>query len=265
MADPFDEKTLAPTPHRRQRARDEGQVARSADFASAGLLLGGLAALVFTGGALVDYLAGYLTASLGGRTWMHWINSGTPADAQAIAGQWNPLALELGRVLLPPLLLLALLGVALHVVQTGVLFLPHKLLPDPARINPLAGWRRVFSGGSVIRLSLGAMKLAIIAAVAFASVYDRRTELVSIGVYELPQVVAFLWDLCLWTGLKVGSALLILAVIDYGYERWRHERELRMTPQELREEMRNMQGDPQVASRRRNDHRQLVTGELPRL
>ncbi len=61
--------------------------------------------------------------------------------------------------------------------------------------------------------------------------------------------------LCLWTSLKVGSALLILAVVDYGYQRFRHERELRMTPQELREEMRNLQGDPQLAARRREAQR----------
>ncbi len=263
MAEQFDEKTLAPTPRRRQRARAEGQVARSTDFASAGLLLGGLVALVFTGGALFDYLAGFLTGALGGRSWIHLIRSGTPADAQAVTGQWNPLVAELGKVLLPPLVLVALLAMALHVVQTGFLFLPRKVVPDLARVNPLAGLGRVFSGASAVRLSLSMFKLTVIAAVAFASVYERRAELVSIGAFDLPQVVAFAWDLCLWTSLKIGSALLILAVVDYGYERWKHERDLRMTPQEMRDEMRSLQGDPQIAARRRYDRRQRATGQPP--
>lgn len=261
MADSFQEKSLAPTPRRRQQARAEGQVARSSDFASAGLLLGGLVALVFTGGALVDYLAGFLTDSLGGRSWMHLIRSGTPADSAAVIEQWNPLVVELAKVVLPPLVLVALLAVALHVVQTGFLFLPGNSVPDLARLNPLVGWRRIFSGASAVRLLLSMLKLAVISAVAFASVYEHRAELVSIGTFELAEVVAFLWDLCLWTSLKIGSALLILAVVDYGYQRWKHERELRMTPEEMREEMRDLLGDPQLAARRRGERQQMAIRE----
>jgi flagellar biosynthetic protein FlhB len=84
--------------------------------------------------------------------------------------------------------------------------------------------------------------------------------LAAVGELELPRLTAFLWDLCLWTSLKIGSALLILAIVDYGYQRFRHERELRMTPQELREELRNLQGDPQLTARRREAQRRM-TGE----
>ncbi|MEX2112683.1 MAG: EscU/YscU/HrcU family type III secretion system export apparatus switch protein, partial [Pirellulales bacterium] len=258
MAEFTDEKTLDPTPHRRQRARDEGRVPRSADFTSAGLLLGGLVVLVFTGGALVEFLTGLLVDSLGGNAWMHLIERGAPADAQRVAAQWNPILQGLSQVLLPPLALVALLAVALNVVQTGFLFLPGKLAPDLGRLDPLAGWQRIFSAGSGMRLSLSVLKLAVIGAVAFGSVYQRRAELAGIGELELAGMAQFLWDLCLWTSLKVGSALLILAAIDYGYQRFRHERELRMTPQELREELRNLQGDPQLAARRREAQRRLA-------
>ena len=237
-----------------------GKSPRSADFTSAGLLLGGLVALVFTGGALVDYLAGLLTTSLGGQSWLHLVHSGTATDAQAVSGQWNALVMGLAKVLLPPLLLVALLAVALNVVQTGFLFLPGKLAPDAGRISPAGGMRRVFSAASGVRLTLGLIKLGVIGAVAFASVYQRRAELVSIGAFDLPQVVTLVWELCLWTCLKVGSALLILAVVDYAYERWKHERDLKMTPDELRDEMRSLRGDPQVTARRRQRQRELSAG-----
>jgi flagellar biosynthetic protein FlhB len=258
MAEFTDEKTLDPTPHRRQCARAEGQIPRSADFTSAGLLLGGLVVLVFTGGALLEFLAGMLVDALGGKSWMHTLRSGSPADPQMVAAQWHPLVQGLGKVLLPPLALVALLAVALNVVQTGFLFLPGKLAPDAERLNPWAGLRRIVSGGSGVRLTLGVLKLAVIGAVAFASVYQQRAELAAVGELELPRLAAFIWNSCLWTSLKVGSALLILAVVDYGYQRYRHERELRMTPQELREEMRNVQGDPQLATRRREAQRRLA-------
>jgi flagellar biosynthetic protein FlhB len=258
MAD-IDEKTFEPTPRRRLRARAEGHVARSSDFTSAGLLLGGLVVLVFTGGALVEFLTGLLTDALGGNSWMYLVRSGEPLQTPAVADQWNPVMHGLAKVLVPPLALVTLLAIALNVVQTGFLFLPAKLMPDAGRLNPAAGVQRLFSAPSGMRLVFGLLKLSVIGAVAFASVYQRRAELAAIGELELSGLTAFVWDLCLWTSLKIGSALLILAIVDYGYQRFRHERELRMTPQELREELRNLQGDPQLAAGRREAQRRLTS------
>ncbi len=262
MSDQFDEKVFEPTPRRRQQARAEGRIPRSTDLTSAGILLGGLIVLVATGGTLIDYMGGLLTDSLGGQAWMHWTESGQSPSSDALTGQWTPIMAGLAKVLLPPLVLVALLAIALNVVQTGVVFLPGKLAPDTGRLNPLAGIRRVFSASSSVRLTLGLVKLATIVAVAFASMYQNRAELASVGTLQLPHLLAFVWEFCLWTGLKIGSALMILAVADYAFERWRHERDLRMTPQEMRDEMRSMQGDPQAASRRRAQ--QQAVGRAPR-
>ncbi|MGD9722853.1 MAG: EscU/YscU/HrcU family type III secretion system export apparatus switch protein [Pirellulales bacterium] len=259
MAD-TDEKTLEPTLRRRAQARAEGRVPRSLDFTSAGLLLGGLAVLVFGGGALVDFLAGLLTQSLGGQGWQGILAARSGADeVGAVSDQFRTLAASLAAVLLPPLALLTVLAALLHVSQTGILLLPSRIAPDASRINPLSGLRRMFSSTSGVRLTLGLCKLGVIAAVAFASLYQRRAELAGLATNDLPHVAAVLWELCLWTCLKIGSALLVLALVDYAFERWKHERELRMTPQELREELRNQQGDPQLLARRRQLQRQ--TGE----
>ncbi len=191
------------------------------------------------------------------------IRSAEPIETQWVSQQWHPLMSGLAKVLLPTLGMVALAAIALNVVQTGVLFLPHKVAPDLSRLNPLSGWRRIFSADNTVRLSLGLLKLALLATVAFASIYQRRSELVTIGSYDLPRVVELVWQLCLATCLKVGSALLILALADYGFERWRHERELKMSPQELREELRNMQADPQIAARRRVALREKGLGNPP--
>ncbi len=79
---------------------------------------------------------------------------------------------------------------------------------------------------------------------------------------ELPQVGSFMIDVVLWTCIKVCVALLILALLDYLYQYWRHEQSLRMTPQEVREEMKNLQGNPEVIARRRNVQRQLAMNRL---
>jgi flagellar biosynthetic protein FlhB len=223
------------------------------------LLLGGLAALVFTGGALLDYLAGFLASYLGGQAWMTWIGAG---DDQLAASQWNALVSGLARVLLPVLGLMMLLAVAINMLQTGFLFLPHRLVPDFSRVNPLAGWGRLFSPSSAARLGFGIVKVAAIAAMAGLSLYDRREELMTLAGLDLPRIAMFAWDVCLWTSVKIGFALAGLAVLDYGVQRWKLERELRMTPQEVREEMRTLQGDPQVAARRRGLRRQTAIGGI---
>ena len=140
MPDYAGEKTLEPTPHRRQQARREGHVAKSHDLGSAGLLLAGLAVLVMLGGGLVGFLVEYCRSQLGGEPWL-------TADADFAVSQWNATLWALGRYLLPILGLLCLAGVAVNVLQIGFLFLPQRLAFDFARLDPLQGLRRIFSGG----------------------------------------------------------------------------------------------------------------------
>jgi flagellar biosynthetic protein FlhB len=262
MAEHNGEKSQDPTPHRRRQAREEGQVARSQDLSSAGLLLGGLVVLFFTGGALLDFLAGLLTSYLGGEPRMAWVRSGQPAGGEAIASQWNALVGGLAKVLLPLIALVTLLSIVINVAQTGWLFLPRKAAPDFSRVNPLAGLGRMFSPAGGARLGFGIFKIGVIGAVAFVSLYHRRDELVSLSALDLPQIAAFAWQICLWTCVKIGLALLVLAILDYGFQRWKHEQDLKMTPQEVREEMRNLQGDPQIIARRRGVQLQLALSRL---
>jgi flagellar biosynthetic protein FlhB len=262
MAEYDGEKSLDPTPHRRQQARDAGQVARSQDLSSAALLLGGLVVLFFTGGALLDFLVGMLTGYLGGASWLTGVHSGQGATGEAVVSQWNVLMSSLAKVLLPLIALVTLLSIVVNVAQTGLLFLPRKLAPDFSRINPLGGLGRMLSPAGGARLGFGIVKIAVIVAVALVSLYHRRDELAALAALDLPQIAAFAWQICLWTCIKIGVALLALAVLDYGYQRWRHEQDLKMTPQEMREEIRNLQGDPQVAARRRSVQAQLVLGRL---
>ena len=100
------------------------------------------------------------------------------------------------------------------------------------------------------------------AAVAGCGPYHRREEILAASGLELPQVAALVWELSVATCARRGSHYWrCLAIVDYGYQRWHYD-ELRMTPQEVREEMRNLQGDPQTAARRRSVQRQLALDRL---
>lgn len=247
------DKSLEPTPHRRQQARQEGQVAKSQDLGSAVMLLAGVVILLTLGGGLVEFFVGYCRSQLGGEPWL-------AANKDFVANQWNTTLWTLARNLLPILGLLCLAGVTINVLQTGFLFLPQKVSFDLGRVSPIRGWQRMFSSARMVHLAFGLLKLAAVLTVAGVVVYNQREALLRLMTLPPSALAAEMSQLLLWTALKIGAALLVLAILDYGYQWWRHEQDLKMTPQELREELKNIEGDPQLRARRKQMQRNLVIG-----
>jgi flagellar biosynthesis protein FlhB len=256
MSEYAGEKTLEPTPHRRQQARREGHVAKSQELGSAALLLVGLGVLTMLGGGLVNFLVEYCRNQLGGEAWL-------TVDASFAVDHWNSTLWTLGRYLLPILGLLCLTGVAVNVLQFGLLFLPQRLAMDFDRLNPIRGLQRMFSAGSVVRLGFGLGKLVMVLAVASVVLYHQRDALVGLATLEPSAVAVRMAQILFETVMKVGGALLVLALFDYAYQWWRHEQDLKMTPQELREELRNLEGNPEVIAKRKQTQRELVSQRAP--
>lgn len=254
-ADDFGDKTHEATPHRRQQAREEGQVVRSQDLASAGLLVAGLLILWYFSRDLANLL-GRLTADhLGGQAWLS-------IDTPTVVQHTVYLAGRLSVGLLPILGLLMLGAILAHLGQFGFLFLPQKLALDWQRINPLQNYTRIFSLSNVVHLGFGLLKVLLIAGVAAWCAWDERGRLLALSSNTSPQIGVYLLHVLLWTSLKIGGALATLALFDYGYQYWKHEQDLRMTTQELKEEVKMQQGDPQIAAKRKQIQRQLVQRRL---
>jgi flagellar biosynthetic protein FlhB len=248
------EKSQDPTPHRRQQAREEGQVVHSHDLAAAALLTVGLLVLVTMSGPAILFFENFTRQQLGDA----WL----AIDRDEVTLFWWASGWAMAKATLPVFGVLLLAAILAHLFQVGFLFLPQRLMPDLARINPLAGFSRIFSLASVMQLLFGCFKIMIVAGVAWWSLSSRQEELLGLATLALPQIAAFMTDVLLWTSIKVCAALFILALMDYLYQYWRNERQLRMTPQEVREEMKNLQGNPEVIARRRNVQRQLAMNRL---
>ncbi len=248
MAEHTADKTFDPTPHRRQQARQQGHVAKSHDLTSAGMSLLGLAVLAMLGGGLLGFLAEYCRRQLGGEPWL-------VADAAFTIHHGLAVLWGVGRYLLPILGLLCLAGVVVNVVQVGFLFLPDKVAIDPARIDPLQGLQRLFSLGNLARLGLAVLKTAVVLAVAGVVIYGQRDTILGLTGLPIPQLTRQAAQIIFWTALEIGAALFALSLLDYSYQWWKHEQDLKLTPPELREELRNLEGNPQVVARRK--HRQL--------
>jgi flagellar biosynthetic protein FlhB len=255
MADNDADKSQDPTPHRRQQAREQGQVARSQDFGSAALLLAGLAALLALGEPLVGAMGVLARRYLGEA-------GAISGDVDSVTAEWHDVLGLVAPALLPVLGVMLVVTIGVNLAQVGLLFLPEKLAPDLSRIDPLKGLSRIFSLSGVARLFFGLVKVVLVAAMAYAVLSGQRDAILTLSDLELPQIAAFLVECLLWTGIKIAAALLFLALLDYGFQWWRQEQDLRMTQQEIREEMRNLQGDPQIIARRRSVQRQLVLNRL---
>lgn len=255
MAEDNGDKTHDATPYRRQKAREEGQVVRSQDLASAGLLIAGLMILWYFSRGLSESFGHLAIDHLGGDAWLTIDSRTAVQHTLSIAGR-------LALVLLPILGLLMLGGILAHMGQFGFLYLPEKIALDWQRINPLHNYGRIFSMTNVVHLGFGLLKVLLIVTVAGWSLWGERGRLMGLADQSTPEIGAYMLNVLLWTSLKVGGSLAVLALFDYGYQYWKHEQDLKMTTQELKDEVKTQQGDPQIAAKRKQVARQMALRRL---
>ena len=255
MPDQNGEKSHDPTPHRREEARKKGQVAKSQDLASAVMLLAALLVLHMTATPLFDFLEHYSKSRLGGEPVLN-------ADLNWAVREWYATLLGLARVMMPLFGLTLLAAAFVNVVQVGFLWSPERIAPDIGRLNPLEGLKRIFSLQGLMRLLFGLFKIAVIVGTAYAVLYGDLPRLMALAGEPVDAITPYIMGLMFWTAAKIGGVLLILALLDYAFQHWKQEQDLMMTHQEVREEMKNLQGDPQIAARRRMVQRQLAQNRM---
>lgn len=251
----FGEKSHEATPYRRQKAREEGNVVLSRDLTSAALLLAALLILWNLGGALATYFGKSLHLHLGGEAWLQ-------TDASTVVQHLIQVTGGLALGLLPIFGLLVLAALVANFGQTGFLFLPDKVAIDFNRINPLSNVGRIFSMTGLVNLGFGMGKVVVVLVIAGWSLWNDRNRILVLPNESAPMIATSILSLSIWTSVKVASALIVLAIADYGWLWWKHEQDLKMSTQEMREEMKSQQGDPQVAQRRKQLQRQLVMNRL---
>ncbi len=248
MADDRGEKTEAPTPRRRQEAREKGQVARSQDLPSAVLLLGTVVVLkVMAPHILSTFLQLYSTVL------------GSDAVQATDVIQLLPLVLKSAAMITLPILLLAVVFVtAANLAQVGWLISTDPLKPDLNRVNPVTGFGKLFDKQAVVRLALGIAKMVAIGAVAAFTIWDMRHGILYSAHLSVGQLLTYTGEVIYTLCLRLAIVLLILAILDYGWQRWQHEQDLKMTREETKEEFRRMEGDPIIKQRRRQVQQQLA-------
>ncbi len=236
------ERSEQATPRRREDARREGRVARSSELNVAVGLLAATAALSFFGPKLAAGLQDLLREG--------FLRAATPdLSATSVRDTLAHLALQTAAMVLPLSLALAAVGVVSNVGQVGLLFTTTPLTPRWSAINPLEGFKRIFSARGGVELLKAIVKLSIVGLVAWMSVVDDVEKLLTLSGASGPQFLAQVGAATLRLILRVGMALFVVAAIDYAYQRYEWERSLRMTRQEVEQEQKESEGDPRLKAR----------------
>lgn len=259
MADPA--RTEQATPRRKQEARKRGQIARSTEMTAALVLLAMLMWFKYFG---MDMLSAM--AAEGRHYWGNLRGNDFTVD-MAMAG--GSALIFRGMIILAPLLLLLMfVGVLSNIAQFGILFTSTPITPKLDHLNPASGFKRIFSTRTMVDMVKAIFKVAIVTWVAWSVISTSFHDMLMQSVRPVNVSAAAAGALAFSLGIKVVLALLALAVLDYLYQRWEYDRSLRMTRQEVRDEYRQLEGDPLVKARirqlqREASRRRMIT-EIPK-
>jgi flagellar biosynthesis protein FlhB len=157
---------------------------------------------------------------------------------------------------------LMLTGIAITMGQTQFLWAGKKIGFDFKRLNPLEGFKRIFSAKGLIELLRSLLKLGWVSWVAYSFLRAHYYELFSFPQYDLSTAVTTFINLSFSLILRIGGMYLILAVADYAYQRWDLYKHLRMSKEEIKEENKRSEGDPMLKSRVRGMQRQMARGRM---
>lgn len=253
MADDSSDKTEAPTPKRREQAREDGQVARSTDLTASLLLLGITILLAAIGGQIVDALRGLVANTLEGSLAIRGQEDVLPVLTQV--------GLRVGGAMWPMLAGTLVIAVVANLIQVG--FHPSaKGITPKFPFNPVDGVKKLFSGGGSGRgpvgLAMNVAKLAVVTFLVWTALNGKMGAIVGVANLEPGQIyqlcVGIIYDIT----IRIGVLLLVLAVADFGFQKYQIEKRLRMSKQEIKDEMKNSEGDPKIKARRRQIAQQLA-------
>ncbi|MGC9318527.1 MAG: EscU/YscU/HrcU family type III secretion system export apparatus switch protein [Armatimonadota bacterium] len=255
-----EEPTEQPTPRKRRRAREKGQVPTSVDLSRAVALLLIYLAWRFAGPTMLSRLTGAV------EDWLR-VSEMPPITPESIMAGYAA-SLPLLLAVLGPVMLAAVIGTAVAAAaQTRGLLTTAAVQPDWSRINPANGLRRIFSVRGSIATIKGIVQVCVVMIIAIWVLRGRADEILAMGDMEIAPAMATVLAVAAEMLVKCMLTLLVVGAADYAFEWWDNEKALRMTRQELKRELREEEGDPHIQRRRREIQRgmlaQGISAEMP--
>ncbi|MBN2227401.1 MAG: flagellar biosynthesis protein FlhB [candidate division Zixibacteria bacterium] len=246
----FQERTEKATPRRRQKAREEGRVARSQELNSAVMLCLGALTLYFVGPLLIDQLERFMVFSFAEAPNMQ-------VTTDSLVAFFSSKILTFFAMMGPVMIILALTAYGVNVLQVGILFTGKPIEPKLDKLNFANGIKRLFSTRSLFILVRDVIKLALIAFVGYKVVVSQLDTFYMLSDNSVPVFAGTMGKIALTTTLKIGAVILILALFDYAFQKYDYEKNIRMSKQDIRDESKDTDGSPETKMRIRRMQREM--------
>jgi len=259
--DSAQEKTEEATPRRLRKARDEGQVPRSRDLTTTAVLLAGSIGLLVFGGHMVDSISGILNYNFS-------LEREKVFDTSAMIAHLARSFYEALLALTPLFVVLLIAAVAGPIALGGWLMSGKALAPKLNRIDPVSGFKRMFSIKSIVELIKAVGKISVVIAAAYFMLQVTKTELLGLSEEGIQSGMAHSVLLSVYAAILLSASTLFIVIIDVPYQVWDHAKKMRMSKQEIKDEMKDTEGKPEVKSKMRQMQQEMaqrrMMGEVPK-
>jgi flagellar biosynthetic protein FlhB len=247
-----EEKTESATPKRRREAREKGQVAKSRELTTAVLLLVTFLSLrIFATGIitnLTDLIKLFLSFP---------VNIENAVNTGDLINIYMKCLWVFAKVMAPTLLISALVAIVFNYLQVGFLFTLKPLIPKFNKLNPIEGFKNIVSKRALVELAKSILKIAIIGYVIYSYLKNNFLVIPELLFMDMEATAVFIGNAIINTGIRVAAILIVISIFDYGFQFWEFEKNLRMSKQEIKEEFKMTEGNPQIKSKIREKQRQM--------
>jgi flagellar biosynthetic protein FlhB len=255
------EKSEKPTAKKRSDARKDGTVAKSTEVNSVLVLLLGILLLRITGPAMLGEIKGFIG-------YCFEFSAIPEMSEQRLIDIAREALVFLIKIILPFAGTIMIAGLLANILQIGLMFTTKPLMPKFSKINPLKGLMQKFSMKTVVEMVKNILKVSVIGYVAYITVKSEYELLIVLADTSVMTIWNFITAATFNIFIRIIVVLIIIAILDYSYQRYQHEKKLKMTKQEIKDENKQMEGDPQVKGRIRSLQREMarrrMMGEVPK-
>ncbi len=247
------ERTEQATPKRKREAREKGQVRKSQELVSALMMVIMFGALSLLGTDMWEKLQNLVRRGL-----TLDFRQSTPFSAEGVPLLLRDMTISFAKIVLPLLLIGFLAAILVNVVQIGFLFSTKALAPKFNRLNPIEGFKRMFSLRTFFELAKTIAKTVCIGLIAYDIIVKNASSFSLMAGENINASILALWESVINAGFRIGLVFLIIAILDFVYQWFKYEKELRMSKYEVKMEYKQTEGDPQIKSRIRQKQRQMA-------
>jgi flagellar biosynthetic protein FlhB len=253
--DSSQEKTEQPTAKKLEKSREDGQVPRSKDMSMAIIMVLGAAFLLMTGGSIIDNLSQMVVSSL-------TIERSLLMDTGRLPSVWLTALVDGILSVTPFLLLTFILALIAPALIGGWLFSTKAMSFKGSKLNPLTGLKRMFGLQALMELTKALVKFILVAGIGYLVVASQIGHLLALGQMSLDVAMREGGMILLWGFFYMCLSLMVIAAIDVPYQIYSHTEKLKMSMQDIKDEMKEMEGRPEVKAQVRQRQREMAMGRM---